>query len=154
MLSVVTDEAAGGEPAMSLDEPACEGAPDAGWVLETEVDPVIYIAAHAVLADQRGHWLVPPLAHGGRGAAAVIPARAPLQRFRAGIGEAVWVGGGAVGLGDHPAHAQWQTEAQAFQQWDLSEADYVHCWADGVHFSVRPLSTTVLTARREAVASP
>jgi putative transposase len=32
---------------------------------------------------------------------------------------------------------QWQAEHQAFQQRDLSEVDYVYCWADGVHFSIR-----------------
>jgi transposase-like protein len=33
---------------------------------------------------------------------------------------------------------QWQAERQAFTQRDLQEVDYVCCWADGVHFSVRP----------------
>jgi putative transposase len=32
---------------------------------------------------------------------------------------------------------QWQTEREAFAQRDLSEVDYVYCWADGVHFSIR-----------------
>ena len=32
---------------------------------------------------------------------------------------------------------QWRAERQAFQQRDLSEVDYVYCWADGVHFSIR-----------------
>src|SRR6266511_957513 len=32
---------------------------------------------------------------------------------------------------------QWQAEHQAFQQRNLSEVDYVYCWADGVHFSIR-----------------
>jgi len=32
---------------------------------------------------------------------------------------------------------QWQAEREAFQQRDLSEVDYVYCWADGVHFSIR-----------------
>jgi putative transposase len=32
---------------------------------------------------------------------------------------------------------QWQAERDAFQQRDLSAVDYVYCWADGVHFSVR-----------------
>src|ERR671930_1608386 len=32
---------------------------------------------------------------------------------------------------------QWQAERQAFQQRDLSEVDYVYCFADGVHFNVR-----------------
>jgi len=32
---------------------------------------------------------------------------------------------------------QWQAEREAFAQRDLSEVDYVYCWADGVHFSIR-----------------
>jgi len=32
---------------------------------------------------------------------------------------------------------QWQAEREAFAQRDLSEADYVYCWADGVHFNIR-----------------
>jgi transposase-like protein len=31
----------------------------------------------------------------------------------------------------------WQADYQAFCQRDLSERDYVYCWADGVHFRVR-----------------
>src|SRR5215207_2932134 len=33
--------------------------------------------------------------------------------------------------------SQWQAEGEAFAQRDLSEVDYVYCWADGVHFSIR-----------------
>ena len=33
--------------------------------------------------------------------------------------------------------AAWQADHQAFCQRDLSERDYVYCWADGVHFRVR-----------------
>src|SRR5918995_483916 len=32
--------------------------------------------------------------------------------------------------------SQWQAEREAFAQRDLSEVDYVYCWADGVHFSI------------------
>jgi putative transposase len=32
---------------------------------------------------------------------------------------------------------QWQAEREAFQQRELSGVDYVYCWADGVHFSIR-----------------
>jgi putative transposase len=32
---------------------------------------------------------------------------------------------------------QWQAEHAAFGQRDLSQVDYVYCWADGVHFSLR-----------------
>ena len=33
--------------------------------------------------------------------------------------------------------SQWQAEREAFAQRDLSEVDYVYCWADGFHFSIR-----------------
>src|ERR671913_1096030 len=33
--------------------------------------------------------------------------------------------------------AQWQAEREAFQRRDLGEVDYVYCWADGIHFSIR-----------------
>jgi putative transposase len=33
--------------------------------------------------------------------------------------------------------AQWQDEQRAFAARDLSGSDYVYCWADGVHFTVR-----------------
>jgi putative transposase len=32
---------------------------------------------------------------------------------------------------------QWQAERAAFLQRDLSERDYVYCWADGIHFNIR-----------------
>jgi putative transposase len=31
---------------------------------------------------------------------------------------------------------QWQAERQAFQARDLSERDYVSCWADGIHCNI------------------
>jgi putative transposase len=33
--------------------------------------------------------------------------------------------------------ASWQADYQMFCQRDLSDRDYVYCWADGVHFRVR-----------------
>ena len=33
--------------------------------------------------------------------------------------------------------AQWQDEAKAFAQRDLSQADYVYLWVDGIHVKVR-----------------
>jgi putative transposase len=33
--------------------------------------------------------------------------------------------------------AQWQAEREAFQRRDLRGVDYVYCFADGVHFSIR-----------------
>ncbi len=57
MLSVVTDEAARSELAMSLDELAREGARRMlAAALETEVDA--YLATHADQTDEHGHRLV------------------------------------------------------------------------------------------------
>jgi putative transposase len=33
--------------------------------------------------------------------------------------------------------AQWQAERQAFLARDLADRDYVYCWADGIHFTLR-----------------
>jgi transposase-like protein len=33
--------------------------------------------------------------------------------------------------------AQWQAERAAFLARDLSDRDYVYCWADGIHFNIR-----------------
>src|ERR671911_642990 len=33
--------------------------------------------------------------------------------------------------------AQWQAEREAFLARDLSDRDYVYCWADGIHFNLR-----------------
>jgi putative transposase len=33
--------------------------------------------------------------------------------------------------------AQWQAEREAFLARDLSDRDYVYCWADGIHFNIR-----------------
>ncbi|MBF6073005.1 transposase, partial [Nocardia farcinica] len=33
--------------------------------------------------------------------------------------------------------AQWQDEAKAFGQRDLSQVDYVYLWVDGIHLKVR-----------------
>jgi putative transposase len=32
---------------------------------------------------------------------------------------------------------QWQADRVAFLQRDLAEVDYVYCWADGIHFTIR-----------------
>jgi putative transposase len=32
---------------------------------------------------------------------------------------------------------QWQAEREAFARRELSDRDYVYCWADGVHFNLR-----------------
>ena len=46
-------------------------------------------------------------------------------------------GAGLVGDDDHPADRQWQDEAKAFQDRDLSGTDYVYLWVDGIHLKVR-----------------
>jgi hypothetical protein len=32
---------------------------------------------------------------------------------------------------------EWGEQLAAFQQRDLSQADYVYLWADGIHFNIR-----------------
>ena len=46
-------------------------------------------------------------------------------------------GAGLVGHDDHPADRQWQDEAKAFGDRDLSGTDYVYLWVDGIHLKVR-----------------
>src|SRR5512135_819182 len=46
--------------------------------------------------------VVPPLAEGGRGAAAAVPARFVQQGLRAGVGGVLRHQGGAIRVGDHP----------------------------------------------------
>jgi transposase-like protein len=185
MLSVVADEAARSELAMSLDELAREGARRMLAVaLEAEVDA--YIAAHAALVDERGHRLVRRNGHAparqlatGAGQVEVVRPRVDDRRVDRATGQRQrfqsmilprWVRrspkvaevlpllylhglssqdfvpaltellGSAAGLSASVITRlcqQWQAERQAFAQRDLSEADYVYCFADGVHFSIR-----------------
>ena len=59
-------------------------------------------------------------------------------RLRAGAGRVLRVGGGAVGVGDHPAdHASGRPSSGPSPHRDLSDRDYVYVWVDGVHFNVR-----------------
>ena len=61
-----------------------------------------------------------------------------IGRLRAGAGGVLRLGGGAVGVGDHPADdASGRPSSAAFADRDLSDRDYVYVWADGVHFNVR-----------------
>ena len=59
------------------------------------------------------------------------------QDFVPALGELLGSGAGLSASVITRLCAQWQTEREAFQQRDLSEVDYVYCWADGVHFSIR-----------------
>lgn len=185
MLSVVIDEAARSELAMSLDELAREGARRMlAAALEAEVDA--HIACFAELVDERGHRLVRRNGHAparqvatGTGQIEVVRPRVDDRRVDPDTGarrqfQSVilprWVRrspkvaavlpllylhglsssdfvpaltellGSAAGLSASVITRlceQWQAERQAFQQRDLREADYVYCWADGVHFSIR-----------------
>jgi transposase-like protein len=185
MLSVVTDEAARSEWAMSLDELAREGARRMlAAALEAEVDA--YIAAHAALVDEHGHRLVRRNGHAparqlatGAGQVEVVRPRVDDRRVDPTTGERHqfysqilprWARrspkvaevlpllylhglsssdfvpaleelfGSAAGLSASVITrltTQWQAEREAFAQRDLSEVDYVYCWADGVHFSIR-----------------
>jgi putative transposase len=185
MLSVIADEAAQSELAMSLDELAREGARRMlAAALEAEVDA--YIACFAALTDQRGHRLVRRNGHAparqvatGTGQVEVVrprvddrrvdPATGARRQFQSvilprwvrrspkvaevlpllylhGLSSADFVPaltellGSAAGLSASVITrlaTQWQAEREAFQQRDLSEVDYVYCFADGVHFSIR-----------------
>jgi transposase-like protein len=185
MLSVIADEAARSELAMSLDELAREGARRMLAVaLEAEVDA--YLAAFAELVDERGHRLVRRNGHAparqlatGAGQVEVVrprvddrrvdPATGARRQFQSvilprwcrrspkvaavlpllylhGLSSADFVPaleglfGSAAGLSASVITrltTQWQAEREAFQQRDLAGVDYVYCWADGVHFSIR-----------------
>ena len=74
----------------------------------------------------------------GRGVAAAVPARAVHRGFRCRR----WSSSSASGAGLSAATitrltAQWQDEAQAFAERDLSGVDYVYLWVDGIHLKVR-----------------
>jgi transposase-like protein len=185
MLSVITDEAARSELAMSLDELAREGARRMlAAALEAEVDA--YIAALAALVDEHGHRLVVRNGHAparqlatGAGQVEVVRPRVDDRRVDPTTGERHqfhsqilprWARrspkvaevlpllylhglsssdfvpaleelfGSAAGLSTSVITrltSQWQAEREAFAQRDLSEVDYVYCWADGIHFSIR-----------------
>src|SRR5215218_6906264 len=152
MLSVVTDEQRRAELACDLDELVREGARRMlAAALEVEVDT--YLAAHAELVDERRvdpgtgervqfqsvilpRWcrrspkvaeLLPLLYLHGLSSLDFVPA---LERFF----------GAATGLSASiitRLAAQWQAERQAFLARDLSDWDYVYCWADGIHFNLR-----------------
>ena len=185
MLSVITDEAARSELAMSLDELAREGARRMlAAALEAEVDA--YIAALAALVDEHGHRLVVRNGHAparqlatGAGQVEVVRPRVDDRRVDPTTGERHqfhsqilprWARrspkvaevlpllylhglsssdfvpaleelfGSRAGLSASVITrltSQWQAEREAFAQRDLSEVDYVYCWADGIHFSIR-----------------
>jgi putative transposase len=185
MLSVMVDEAARSELAMSLDELAREGARRMlAMALEAEVDA--YLAACAELVDERGHRLVVRNGHAparqlatGAGQVEVVrprvddrrvdPETGQRQQFHSqilprwcrrspkvaevlpllylhGLSSLDFVPaleelfGSRAGLSASVITrltAQWQAEREAFQRRDLGEVDYVYCWADGVHFSIR-----------------
>jgi transposase-like protein len=185
MLSVVIDEAARSELAMSPDELAREGARRMlAAALEAEVDA--YIACFAALTDEHGHRLVRRNGHAparqlatGAGQVEVVRPRVDDRRVDPTTGERHqfysqilprWARrspkvtevlpllylhglsssdfvpaleelfGSAAGLSASVITrltSQWQAEREAFAQRDLSEVDYVYCWADGVHFSIR-----------------
>src|SRR4249920_3413959 len=143
MLSVVADDAAQAELRLDLDELFREGARRMLAVaLEVEVDA--YIAAYAALTDECGHRLVRRNGHApartiaaGVGQVEVVRPRVDDRRVDPALTELL---GSAAGLSASVISRlceQWQAEREAFQQRDLSEVDYVYCFADGVHFSIR-----------------
>jgi len=185
MLSVVADDAARSELAMSLDELVREGARRMlAAALEAEIEA--YIAAHAELTDEHGHRLVvrnghaaPRMLATGAGQVEVVrprvddrradPVTGQRQQFQSvilprwcrrspkvaevlpllylhGLSSLDFVPaleqffGAAAGLSASVVTRltqQWQAEREAFGRRDLSDRDYVYCWADGVHFNIR-----------------
>src|SRR6266568_1786530 len=154
MLSVITDEAARSELAMSLDELAREGARRMlAAALEAEVDA--YITAFAALTDERGHRLVRRNGH------------APARQLATGTGQVEVTRPRVDDRRVDPATGQRrQFQSVILPRWvrrspkvaavlpllylhglsssdfvpaleELLEVDYVYCWADGVHFSIR-----------------
>jgi putative transposase len=71
--------------------------------------------------------VLPLLSLHGRSSSDFVPALEELFGSAAGLSASV----------STRLTSQWQAEREAFQQRDLSEVDYVDCWADGVHFSIR-----------------
>src|SRR6266702_190397 len=132
MLSVITDEAARSELAMSLDELAREGA---RRVDDRRVDPATgqrrqfqsVILPRWVRRSPKVAAVLPLLYLHGLSSSDFVPALEELLGSAAGLSASV-----VTRLCE-----QWQAEREAFQQRDLSEVDYVYCWADGVHFSIR-----------------
>ncbi len=72
-----------------------------------------------------------------RGVAAALPARAVLGRFRPALGQFL---GSTAGL-SAPVITKltrpWKAEQRSFSERDLSQADYVYLWADGIHVNIR-----------------
>ena len=77
------------------------------------------------------------VAAGDRGVAAAVSAWTVQWGFRPGARTVPGYWRRALGGLDHPADAQWQDEAHAFGQRDLSGTDYVYLWVDGIHLKVR-----------------
>src|SRR6266702_1544631 len=132
MLSVITDEAARSELAMSLDELAREGA---RRVDDRRVDPETgqrqqfqsVILPRWIRRSPKVAEVLPLLYLHGLSSSDFVPALTELFGSAAGLSASVVT----------RLTTQWQAEREAFGQRDLSEVDDVYCWADGVHFSIR-----------------
>jgi putative transposase len=157
MLSVVTDAQTHGELRPDLDQLVREGARRMlAAALEAEVDA--YLAAHAAERDEHGRRLVvrngharervrfrsvilPPWCRRSPKVAEVLPLLYLhglstgdfVPALEAFFGSAAGLSAAAIGR----LTAQWQADYQAFCRRDLSDRDYVYCWADGLHFRVR-----------------
>ena len=113
MLSVVTDDAAHSELAMSLDELAREGARGMlAAALEAEVDA--YIAAHATLTDEHGHRLVRRNGH------------APARQLATGAGRET----GPVAIGS-PRPTRWPPSRPSPARWPARSCIAPCCSATG-----------------------
>ena len=78
-----------------------------------------------------------PWTRSGSEAAAAVPARAVVGGLRAALGQFL---GSSAGLSSSTVTKlteTWTAEAAAFMTRDLSGADYVYLWVDGIHLGIR-----------------
>ena len=74
---------------------------------------------------------------GGRGAAAAVPARPVVGDFVPALGQFLGTGAGLSSSVITKLTETWKAEAAAFMTRDLSAADYVYLWVDGIHLGIR-----------------
>src|SRR3954454_6876928 len=87
------------------------------------------------LGDPAG--LVPQVAADHRGATTALPARSLVVGFVPALQQFLGTSSGLPAPTIARLTVQWQEEARTFAGRDLSGADYVYLWADGVHLNVR-----------------
>src|SRR6266511_1933531 len=107
MLRVVPEDDARQEFALTLDE-ICRRGAERMLAVALEAEVDAYLERHRDERDSRGRALVVRNGSAGLSAAAITRLT-----------------------------TSWSAEREAFMNRNLSEVDYVYCWVDGVHFTVR-----------------